>query len=487
MRALPPAARLYVLLGAAAALGCVVPLLGTAGARTDWTAVLVLAALCVVCEQATLCRLMGRHVPTGTGAFFPVLLTGVLMLPPPAAALVAVPGALIGRPARRPALLPAAGHAGAPRRVWNAAQLAVAAAAASAVHQWAGGPRILRDAEFPRALGTAGLATLTFWLVAGALMSGVLVTASRRAPMDALRRVLVPSLAPSVAHGVVGLTMAVLWTGPYGPLAAVLALLPMYVSCWVFAQYHREQAAHHATVRALVQAVDLKDEYTRGHSERVGRASVMIGREIGIPEERIEALRFAGTLHDVGKLGVPTRLLRKSGRLTPEERGIVQRHPEYGHEMVRGIEFLEEALSAILHHHERLDGSGYPYGLSGAGIPQFARVVAVADAFDAMTSNRVYRAARPVSVAMEELRACAGSQFDPDMVNALIRAVTRQGWAVPSPADGDGTPPVPAPDAVFRDKGCLDPVCRDKCCPDPVCRDKCCRAEPLPAAPRRRP
>lgn len=104
-------------------------------------------------------------------------------------------------------------------------------------------------------------------------------------------------------------------------------------------------------------------------------------------------------------------------------------HPEYGHEIVRGIGFLDEARDAILHHHERLDGSGYPYGLSGSRIPEFARVVAVADAFDAMTSTRSYRRARPVPAALAELKRCAGSQFDPQMVGALDRALRRHGWS----------------------------------------------------------
>ncbi|MGO4757964.1 HD-GYP domain-containing protein, partial [Streptomyces sp. 2MCAF27] len=236
------------------------------------------------------------------------------------------------------------------------------------------------------------------------------------------------SLVPHLVHGLAGLTMAVLWRSPYGPPAALLVLPPMYVCARVFALCHRERAAHQATVRALVQAVDIKDRYTRGHSERVGRASAMIARELGMNGDRLEVLRIAGVLHDVGKLGVPTRLLRKNGPLTPDERRAIELHPEYGHEMVRGIGFLGEAREAVLHHHERLDGSGYPYGLAGADIPEAARVVAVADAFDAMTSTRTYRRARPVPAAVEELKRCAGAQFDPRMVVALARALDRHGW-----------------------------------------------------------
>src|SRR5690606_16887267 len=184
---------------------------------------------------------------------------------------------------------------------------------------------------------------------------------------------------------------------------------------------------------------------TRGHSERVGHASMMIARELGMDDERVEVLRFAGILHDVGKLGVPTRLLTKDGPLTPEERRVIELHPEYGHEMVRGISFLGEAREAVLHHHERMDGTGYPYGLTGGQIPESARVVAVADAFDAMTSTRSYSRARPVPVALRELQRCAGDHFDPRMVTALVRGSGRDGWDPAVTADDPRPPAVPAP------------------------------------------
>ncbi|NED90353.1 HD-GYP domain-containing protein, partial [Streptomyces sp. SID11233] len=271
-------------------------------------------------------------------------------------------------------------------------------------------------------------AALAFSLVLSALDGSILAAAEQLPVRRAWAGLLPRALAPHLVHGLAGLMMAVLWNSSYGPLAALFVLLPMYISCWAFAQYHREHAAHRATIRALVQAVDIKDTYTRGHSERVGRASVLIADELGMARDRVEVLRFAGILHDVGKLGVPTRVLRKDGPLTPEERRIIELHPEYGHEIVRGIGFLGEARAAILHHHERLDGSGYPYGLTGREIPEFARVVAVADAFDAMTSTRSYRPGRPVPAAVEELKRCAGTQFDPQMVRALARGLERHGW-----------------------------------------------------------
>ncbi|MDI3408692.1 HD-GYP domain-containing protein [Streptomyces cavernicola] len=467
MRSVPLWAGVYIGLLAIGAALCAAPAFDSS-AGTPWSEFALLAVLYTGCEQITRSRLVGRRAPRGMVGFFPVLLAGVFLMPPAAAALVAVPGAALARVERRPVL---------PRRIWRPARYAVACWAAAQVHVALGGRQLLAAGspaapDFPVALAPAAAAALVFALVVAALDGGVLATAERVPLRSAWRGLFPRSLAPVLVHGFAGLMMAVLWRSPYGPLAALLVLLPMYVSCWVFAQYHRERAAHQATIRALVQAVDIKDEYTRGHSERVGEASVLIARELGMEDERVEVLRFAGILHDVGKLGVPTRLLRKDGPLTPEERRVIELHPEYGHEMVRGIGFLGEARSAILHHHERLDGSGYPYGLVGRQIPEFARVVAVADAFDAMTSTRSYRRGRPVADALTELKRCAGRQFDPQMVRALVRALGRHGWCPavtsdePEPqqrAAAQAAPaPMPTPAPVPRPRGDHAPLAGDR-------------------------
>ncbi|MEV6837837.1 HD-GYP domain-containing protein [Streptomyces sp. NPDC051133] len=419
MEAVPARARGWVACAALLAVSC---LLRVPAVRTPWWVVLLLAAVYAGCEHVVRRRF--------GGTFYPVLLAGAFLLPPPAAALVPLPAALLTPVGQRPAAL---------RRVWRAARPALAVWSAAEVHWSLGGRDAVVGCDFPYALLPAGAAVLAFCVVLTVLDGGILAL-TVGAPSTPLRQwgsapvrrawrgLLSRSLAPVAVHGLAGLMMAVLWRSRYGPVAALLVLLPMCVSCWIFAQYHRERAAHQATIRALVQAVDIKDGYTRGHSERVGQASVLIARELGMDDERVEVLRFAGILHDVGKLGVPTRLLRKDGPLTPEERRIIELHPEYGHEMVRGISFLGEARAAILHHHERLDGSGYPYGLVGTQIPESARVVAVADAFDAMTSTRSYSRARPVEAAVAELERCAGAQFDPRMVTALARALARYGW-----------------------------------------------------------
>ncbi|MBV2353182.1 HD-GYP domain-containing protein [Streptomyces sp. J2-1] len=428
MEAVPGRARALVVLAAVPVALCVVRLPGT---RTPWWALALLAAVYAAGERGLGARF--------GGTFHPVLLAAAFLLPPPAAALVPLPAAL---------LAPAGERTAPVRRVWRALRLALAVGAASLTHWALGGRDAVVGPDFPYALLPAAAAVPAFCLALTLLDGAMRVAAERLPPRRAWRGLFTRSLAPVAVHALAGLMTAVLWRSPYGPLSALLVLLPMGVSCWAFAQYDRERAAHRATIRALVRAVDIKDRYTRGHGERVGRASVLIARELGLDDGRVETLRLAGILHDIGKLGVPTRLLRKDGPLTPEERRIIELHPEYGHEMVRGISFLGDARAAILHHHERLDGSGYPYGLAGEQIPECARLVAVADAFDAMTSTRSYSRGRPVEAAVTELQRCAGTHFDPRMVTALARALARHGW---NPAVTADEPPLPAPRPPSRD------------------------------------
>uniref|UniRef100_UPI0037DA3A18 HD-GYP domain-containing protein n=1 Tax=Streptomyces chengmaiensis TaxID=3040919 RepID=UPI0037DA3A18 len=405
-----------------AAAVCLASASDAAGAPS--AAAAALPTLLPLAALHTLCEIPSHRRPGRPGGgFFPVLFAAAFLLPPGAAAVVALPAALLGRVEQRPA---------GPRRAWRAARLVLAAWAAAQAFTWLGGGPALRQEALPeglvKALSAAGAAALVFCLALAALDGGMRAAAERMPVRTAWRGLLSAALPSYTVHGLGGLLAALLWNGPYGPVAAVCVLAPLYVSSRHFAASHRERAAHHAAVRALVQAVDIKDPYTRGHGDRVGQASVLIGRELGWDGQRLELLRFAGVLHDVGKLGVPTRVLRKDGPLTEAERRTIELHPEFGHEVVRGIGFLGEARSAVLHHHERMDGSGYPYGLAGRQIPVFARVVAVADAFDAMTSTRTYRRARPAAEAVAELERCAGTQFDPRMVRALARALRRHGW-----------------------------------------------------------
>jgi len=174
---------------------------------------------------------------------------------------------------------------------------------------------------------------------------------------------------------------------------------------------------------ALARAVDAKDSYTRSHCETVAELCVTIAERLGLDPERMEQLRLAGLLHDVGKIGVPDTILQKPSALSDSEYETMKTHSRLGHSIVSGAGLLEEARW-ILHHHERPDGSGYPYGLQEGEIPLESRIILVADAFEAMTSDRPYRRSMPASAALEELNHYSGTQFDPDCVAALEGALT---------------------------------------------------------------
>jgi len=238
----------------------------------------------------------------------------------------------------------------------------------------------------------------------------------------------VPLLASDLGLSAFGLVIAALWSA-VGFFAVGIVLVPLGVAQWAISQFTEQQDARMAALATLNKAVGIKDLYTRRHGERVSRSAGLIARQIGLGTARLEAVMVAGLLHDVGKLAVPTRVLQKDEPLTEEEAAAIQLHPTAGLTMVGGIQFLGEALSGIMHHHERMDGSGYPTGLAGDEIPEFARIIAVADAFDSMTSDRAYRKSLDTSEAASELRRCAGSQFDPVMVEALIAALSRDEWA----------------------------------------------------------
>jgi hypothetical protein len=365
---------------------------------------------------------------------FPVALASFLIVGPWGAALVGAIGGLFMLQS-----LPAV------KRAYNGAQFTICAFLAALAYVVCGGPvDQLSITDFPEVLLPVVVAAVVHGVLNGLLLTGVVWLAQGVRPREVLGGTLLRSIPGYLGYGLFGLLMAVLWVGvQIDVLSGVLVLLPLAVARWAFSQYAAEQKAYQATIAALVQAVETKDRYTRGHSERVAHAGVMIARVIGMREDRINALRYAGILHDVGKLGVPTKLLQKTGGLTEDEFAAIKLHPVRGLEMLSDIEFLDEAFKGILHHHERLDGQGYPMGLRGAQIPEFARVIAVADAFDSMTSTRSYRHARSIADAVRELERCKGSQFDPRMVDALVLALSRERWVpgVDLSAEAEATTP----------------------------------------------
>lgn len=180
------------------------------------------------------------------------------------------------------------------------------------------------------------------------------------------------------------------------------------------------------TIHSLVLAMEARDPYTRGHADRVTRYSIEIAQELGLPERDIEILRYAGEVHDVGKIAISDLILNKPGKLTPTERAEIEVHPVRGAEMLEPLQFLKPAIPLVRHHHERYDGKGYPDGLNKERIPLMARIMACADAFDAMTSDRPYRRHKlSIEEALGEIKNNTGTQFDPQIARIFIRIIRK--------------------------------------------------------------
>jgi hypothetical protein len=415
MRELPPRARTYVLaivLIAAASVG-----VAGAGFHGSYRTLVAFAFLYGCATYYATIASRGMTVSVG----FIVALAAVAILGPSGAALVGLAGVLN----------PIDGTARLAKRLFNAAQFSLAALLAGVTFELVLGHDparlVLSHAPIWQVLLAAVAAGLVHYVVNISLVAGIISLTTGLS----LRRVWAGYLSPIVVaylgYGLLGLLMAELYQ-EIGVLAAVLFLAPMLVARAAFANYAQLRETYDSTVRALVQAVETKDYYTRGHSERVSQVTEMIAREWGMREDRVQVIRIAGMLHDVGKLGVPTKILQKQGKLSQLEFEAIKLHPLRGYEMLCEIDFLTEALSGVYHHHERLDGRGYPMGLQDDEIPEFARIIMVADAFDSMTSTRSYRLAKSVDEAVTELRRCEVVQFDPRAVDCLVRAVEKHGW-----------------------------------------------------------
>ncbi|MHB8079217.1 MAG: HD-GYP domain-containing protein, partial [Candidatus Krumholzibacteriia bacterium] len=184
--------------------------------------------------------------------------------------------------------------------------------------------------------------------------------------------------------------------------------------------YRKLQRTYVNTIEALVTAIEAKDRYTRGHTARVAKYASAIAVELGLDEAAMQQVEYGAALHDVGKIGIYEHVLNKHGELTEEEFAMIRRHPAMGDRILAHIDFLQEARLAVRHHHERVDGTGYPDGLRGAQIPLIAKIVAVADAFDAMTTTRTYSSPVGLEEAIDNLVRKVGTQFDSRVVDAFV-------------------------------------------------------------------
>ncbi|WP_159431513.1 HD-GYP domain-containing protein [Caldanaerovirga acetigignens] len=231
-----------------------------------------------------------------------------------------------------------------------------------------------------------------------------------------------------IALAPLGILLAVIYIN-IGALGLILFLIPLLIARHSFKLYMDMKKVYLETIQALASAIEAKDLYTKGHSERVAKLAVAIAEELKMDNDLISNLHYAALLHDIGKIGIPEPILNKPCKLSEEEFAKIKVHPELGANIVKKVDFLLQASFFIRYHHERLSGSGYPEGLKGEEIPLGAQIIAVADVFDALTTDRPYRGAMTVEEAICEIEQAAGVDFRPDVVSALKRVLEKGKFA----------------------------------------------------------
>lgn len=233
------------------------------------------------------------------------------------------------------------------------------------------------------------------------------------------------SLLSMFAIGSIGVLLMLVFHS-FGVIVVFLMFAPFMLLRYVYVGFSTIKKGYLDTINAFTSALEAKDEYTNGHSQRVSKYCEWISQEMKLSQEKIRSLRYASLLHDVGKIGVPELILNKKAMLTEEEYREVQKHPVIGAQMLDNIAFLKKEVRMIRAHHIFFDGSGYPHNALADSKMIETQILCVADSFDAMTSDRAYRSAMPLEEAIEELYRYSGSQFSPDVVDALVRSVRKR-------------------------------------------------------------
>lgn len=290
----------------------------------------------------------------------------------------------------------------------------------------------------------AVIALVLVSLLLNTVLTVFAVALLRRVPMRVVWRGSFSWALPMQAVlGVLGVAIAQVLA--LAPAAFALFVFPLIVARQLYRRYSGLKDAYLDTVRSLVAAIEAKDPYTRGHSERVADYAIRLARASGMQDERLERLEFAALLHDLGKVGIRSSVLGKPGGLTHDEFDEIKRHPAIGARILERVPYLEDIVPAVYSHHERFDGGGYGEGLASSQVPLEARILAVADSFDAMTSRRPYRPALSHAEAVRELKLHAGDQFDPVLVDEFLSMMGEE------PIAQKPSSPLMVSEAVVRD------------------------------------
>ena len=411
----------YVCLSGLFAVSLVVLGVLEAGAPDDYVAVAVLAGMGVA-------SWLLRETDVGARVQFSfisvILLAAAVIVGPVGAAIVGALATVV-QFNREPTIV----------RIFNVLLFSSMGSLGGLFYLWVGGTPDLEATVSPTGiLVGVGLplivADVAQCVLNGVMLGGVLRLAQGTPFWTQVRKLLGTTGMAYIGYGVIGFLFVVVWIpARVGWFSAVLVLAPLFVARWAFVQYGDEVRAHDRTLRALVTAVEVKEPHNVGHSDRVAQLSEWMAEALGLGHKEIQDIRTAGMLHDVGKVSLPRRLLSSRTELSDHELVHLADHALGGVAIVETIDFLSGSVEGIAHHHERWDGLGYPKGLAGETIPLSARIVAVADVFDALTTARPYRGAHTVDEAFAIVTERSESQFDPQVVLSLGRALARHPWS----------------------------------------------------------
>ena len=346
---------------------------------------------------------------------FPIDFVVILVYGPALAMLITALGALIGETIER-------------KRPWykvifNTSQYALSAGIAGMVYQGLGG--VVGAANLSNYIIPAAICAVVYYLINSNLFMIVISLAEEVSILSVWKNRMRGLIATYIALTPIGFVMAIVYVS-IGIWGIILFFFPLILARRSFELYTKMRKVYLDTIRALAAAIDAKDPYTKGHSERVAEMALALAQELNLPEREIERIEYTALLHDIGKIGVDERILGKDDGLTSEEYKKIQKHSITGAKIIEPVDFLKDSYEAIYHHHERYNGDGYPDGLKEKNIPLSARIIAVADAYDAMGSDRPYRKKLNKDKIMQELKDQSGKQFDPEIVKALISIINKE-------------------------------------------------------------
>lgn len=346
---------------------------------------------------------------------FPIDFVLILVYGPALAMLITALGALISEIIERKV----SWH----KVIFNSSQFALTTGIAGLVYQYTGG--IIGFQNFFRFIFPAALCAIIYCLINLVLVTKF-ISLDQGSRFTAVWRTNFQETLPTyLAEAPLGFLMAIVYV-EVGIFGILLFFLPLLLARRSFELYTKMRKMYLDTIRALAAAIDAKDPYTKGHSERVAKTSVALAQELNLSGRDIENIEYTALLHDIGKIGIADNILGKNSSLTNKEFDKIKEHTVMGAKIIEPVDFLKDSYKAIYHHHERYDGKGYPDGIKSEDIPILARIIAVADAYDAMGSDRPYRKKLNMDEILKELKDQSGKQFDPEVVKALISVLDRE-------------------------------------------------------------